>query len=102
MLVYPYLSRPQQGFQASSSDYLKVFLFAHDNLIQTLSSNVDWVGEVKSLLEEKEFALIIRSLRYLKFKGEDTILDQISLLLLNTLNKVRNLSGVIKLVTLSS
>lgn len=72
-----------------SSDYLKIYFFAHDNLITT-TTFVDWIGVIKNLLEEKEFALIMRSLRYLKFKEEDDLLETISLLLINTLNKVNS------------
>lgn len=75
----------------ASSDYLKIYLFAHDHLIMT-TNFVDWIGVIKNLLEEKEFDLIMRSLRYLKFKEEDNILESISLLLINTLNKVKNIS----------
>ena len=56
----------------------------------------DWIGVIKNLLEEREFALIMRSLRYLKFKGEDTLLETISLLLLNTLNKVNSYSCIVR------
>jgi len=80
------LNRSQaNGF--TNSDYLKIYFFSHDNLIMT-PNFVDWIGVIKNLLEEREFALIIRSLRYLKFKGEENLLETISLLLLNTLNKV--------------
>lgn len=88
MLVIPYLNHSQ----AQMTEYLKIYLFAHDNLINWSSSKVDWIGAIKNLLQEKEFALIMRSLRYLRFKGEELILEQISLLLLNTLNKVNLLS----------
>lgn len=86
MLVIPYLNSSEA--QMVSTDYLKIFLFAHDNLIISSSTKIDWIGVIKNLLEEKEFALIMRSLRYLKFKGEEVVLEQVGLLLLNTLNKV--------------
>jgi len=88
------LNRSQVSYN-TNSDYLKIYFFAHDNLIMT-TTFFDWIGVIKNLLEEREFALIMRSLRYLKFKGEDTLLETISLLLLNTLNKVNSYSCIVR------
>ena len=88
------MNRSQVSYN-TNSDYLKIYFFAHDNLIMT-TTFFDWIGVIKNLLEEREFALIMRSLRYLKFKGEDTLLETISLLLLNTLNKVNSYSCIVR------
>lgn len=79
------------------TEYLKIFLFAHDNLIISSSSKVEWIAAIKNLLQEKEFALIMRSLRYLRFKGEEAVLEQVGLLLINTLNKVHKCKLIIKI-----
>lgn len=70
-----------------TADDIKIFLLARDHLIIIKDEKVDWIGIVKNLMEAKEFGLIVRVLRYLKLEKVE-ILGNISLLLLNTLNKV--------------
>ena len=88
MIVLPYLIESLSRMEGANydADDLKIFFLAHDNLIRT-KSDVEWIGVVRKLIEEKEFSLIIRTLRYLKVQNSD-VLENIPLLLLNTLNKV--------------
>ena len=88
MIVLPYLIESVSRMEGDNcdADDLKIFFLAHDNLIR-IKSDVEWIGVVRKLIEEQEFSLIIRTLRYLKVQNSD-VLENIPLLLLNTLNKV--------------
>ena len=72
--------------------HLKVFLFAHDHKIELQQNKeIDWTALMKRLIErgEEERRLIVRLLRYLKVKGMKEHIEEISLLMMNTLNKVK-------------
>lgn len=74
-------------------DNLKILLFAHDNKMSIFKDDsIDWIGVIKRLMDqiEENEGLIIRVLRYLKCKYEETsgLMESVPLLLMNTFNKV--------------
>lgn len=72
---------------------LRIILLANDFKIRSKMDEVDWIKVVKELIEAKELGLLVRLLRYLRAKSD--LDDQIPLLLLNSINKVRLLPVIL-------
>lgn len=70
---------------------LKVFLFAHDHKIELTLREIDWTAVLTRLIESgtaENRGLTVRLVRYLRIKERAKEIEEISLLLTNTINKV--------------
>ena len=93
MIVLPYLKEAVSnliGF-ADIENNLKVFLFAYDHKMELTRREIDWTAVMKRLNEKGEMnkGIMVRLLRYLRVKGKERELEEIGLLMTNSLNKVR-------------
>lgn len=75
-------------------DSLKIALLAHDLRIrdEIKESGIDWINILKVLVEESQFPLLIRVVRFLSVNRKEEqkaeALLSAPLLLMNTINKV--------------
>lgn len=77
---------------------LKVFLFAHDHKIELTRREIDWTAVMKRLIESGTAGvgnrgLAVRLLRYLRLKGREKKIEEMGLLMTNTINKVKSITG---------
>ena len=93
LILLPYLKESIKNLQSlvDVKNSLQVFLFAHDHKIELTRHEIDWTALMKRLIERGSEArkIIVRLLRYLRVKSKEREIEEIGLLMTNTLSKVK-------------